>query len=204
MRELAPDAAANELVLASDTTSIDFAQVFGRIAPVEVDLGCGDGAFLAALASQHPERNFLGVERLFGRVGSTCRRIARMELANARILRAEIPHTVEQLLAAETVDVFHLLFPDPWPKRRHHVRRVFTPELLSGIARALVANGVFRVATDDTAYFRGMQRVLAGTAMFEQIADATEMLARTTFEQRFTDRGLAIHRLVLRKVSDPR
>jgi tRNA (guanine-N7-)-methyltransferase len=199
-----PEAAAAELVVGDDSRTLDLASIFGRVAPLEVDLGCGDGSFLTELAAQNPERNFLGVEKLFGRVRSACKKIARLELSNARILRGEIPHTAEQLLPAGSVDVFHLLFPDPWPKRRHHVRRVFTTELLASLARALTSGGLFRVATDDTDYFQEMTRVLARVSFFQQHDDtAATALPSTTFEKRFLERGLEIHRLVLRKVSEP-
>jgi tRNA (guanine-N7-)-methyltransferase len=204
MKELAPAAAAFEVVLEDDSRALDIDSIFGRVAPLEVDLGCGDGSFLTELASQNPQRNFLGVEKLFGRVRSACKKIARLELRNARILRADIPHTAQQLLPAGSVEVFHLLFPDPWPKRRHHVRRVFTSELLRSLARALTANGLFRVATDDTDYFQEMTRVLRRVSFFQEREDATAAaLPSTTFEKRFRERGLEIHRLVLRKVSEP-
>ena len=197
-------AAAFEVVPEDDSHALHLAGLFGRIAPLEVDLGCGDGSFLTELALQHPERNFLGIERLFGRVRSACKRIARLELGNVRILRAEIPHAVQQLLPAASVEVFHLLFPDPWPKRRHHCRRVFTPELLSLLARALTAHGLVRIATDDDDYFAEMKRVLNRAPAWAQYSDAPPALPPTTFEKRFLDRGLAIHRLVLRKTSEPR
>jgi tRNA (guanine-N7-)-methyltransferase len=137
-------------------------------------------------------------------VRSACKKIGRLELSNARILRADIPHTTQQLLPAGSVDAFHLLFPDPWPKRRHHVRRVFTAELLASLARALTIDGLFRVATDDTDYFQEMTRVLGRVSFFRRCDDAAAAaLPSTTFEKRFLERGLEIHRLVLRKVSEP-
>lgn len=203
--ELTPAAAAAELAWSADSAAPHFAQVFGRVAPVEVDLGCGDGAFLTQLAARHPERNFLGVERLIGRSGGACRRIARLGLTNARIWRGDIPVALQQLFAPQSVAVFNLMFPDPWPKRRHQVRRVFRPDLLQLISRALTANGLLRVATDDVAYFEEMQRVLDRVAAFEACSERkAEEFPPSTFEQRFLKRGLEIHRAVLRKVSDVR
>jgi tRNA (guanine-N7-)-methyltransferase len=204
IKEMSPAAAVFEVVPEDDSRALDLPSIFGRVAPLEVDLGCGDGSFLTELASHNPERNFLGVEKLYGRVRSACKKIARLELNNARILRADIPHTAQQLLPARSVEVFHLLFPDPWPKRRHHVRRVFTAELLASVARALTADGQFRVATDDTDYFQEMTRVVGRVPFFQERDDvAPAALPSTTFERRFVERGLEIHRLVLRKVSDP-
>src|SRR5437588_12922265 len=79
--------AASEFVPASIVEQLNIGAIFGRDAPVEVDLGCGDGTFLVALAAQNPDRNFLGTERLLGRVRSVCRRIARLNLENVRVIR---------------------------------------------------------------------------------------------------------------------
>ena len=116
---------------------LDLKSVFPRCAPIEVDLGCGDGSFLVALAKQNPQRNFLGLERLLGRVRSACRKIACGNLGNARVLRIESSYAVEYLLPPNSVSVFYLLFPDPWPKRRHQRRRLVTEEFLeSDLSRA--------------------------------------------------------------------
>ncbi len=130
--------------------AIDFAELFANAnAPLEVDLGCGDGLFLSTRAADNPTRNFLGIERLIGRVRTSCRRIDRLGLKNARIIRIDIAHSVKSLLPVQGVDAFYLLFPDPWPKRRHQTRRVFNAELLDGIAAALKPTGTFYVATDQ-------------------------------------------------------
>src|SRR5947208_16346355 len=143
--KLHTDDAGDVLVPKSLTIALEFDKVFSRFAPVEIDLGCGDGAFLAALAQENPAHNFLGIERLLGRVRNVCRKVARLDLKNARILRMESTYAVANLLPAGSVTAFYLLFPDPWPKRRHHRRRAFTREFLFSIHRALVAGGLFPV-----------------------------------------------------------
>ena len=201
---ISPAAAVCEVVPEDLSRAVDWAAIFGRVAPLEIDLGCGDGSYLTELAAAHPERNFIGVELLFGRVRGACKRIARLELTNARILRVDISHAVQQLMSPASVEVFHLLFPDPWPKRRHHCRRVFTAELLASVARALVPDGLFLIATDDVDYFEAMGRVLRGVRHFEQREESSATaLPITTFEKRFLACGLPIHRLVLGKVSEP-
>ena len=164
--KLHTDEAAVEYVPKSLTSALEFDKVFSRLAPLEIDLGCGDGAFLAALAQENPTHNFLGIERLLGRVRSVCRKVARLDLKNARALQMESEFTVTHLLAPGSVTTFHLLFPDPWPKRRHHRRRAFTPEFLSSIHRALIAGGLFHVATDHADYFHQIERVIAATDIF--------------------------------------
>jgi tRNA (guanine-N7-)-methyltransferase len=195
--------AAVEYVPKSPTSALEFDKVFSRPAPLEIDLGCGDGAFLAALAQENPAHNFLGIERLLGRVRSVCRKVARLDLKNARILRMESNYAVTHLLPPASVTTFHLLFPDPWPKRRHHRRRAFTPEFVSSIHRALIAGGLFHIATDHADYFHQIERVIAATDIFV-ISREQNHFPPTSFEQKYVARGLSIHRLLLRKVSPVR
>jgi len=182
---------------------VELAALFGRRAPLEVDLGCGDGSFLVALAAQHPECNYLGIEKLFGRTRTSCKRIERAGLANVRVGRVDIIRAVTFLLSPKSVDVFYIMFPDPWPKRRHERRRVVTLELLESIAKALVTKGVLHLATDQREYFEQMLRISGETQMFEKFA-VEGTLPRTTFEQRFLEAGAPIYRLGLRKLSEPR
>jgi tRNA (guanine-N7-)-methyltransferase len=195
--------AAIEYVPKSPTSALEFDKVFSRPAPLEIDLGCGDGAFLAALAQENPAHNFLGIERLLGRVRSVCRKVARLDVKNARILRMESNYAVTRLLPPGSVTAFHLLFPDPWPKRRHHRRRAFTPEFLSSIQRALIGGGLFHVATDHAEYFHQIERVIAATDIFV-ISREQNHFPPTSFEQKYIAGGLSIHRLLLRKVSPVR
>jgi tRNA (guanine-N7-)-methyltransferase len=166
-----------------------------------VDLGCGDGAFLATLAAENPDDNFLGIERLLGRVRTASRTIERAGLTNARILRSEIFYAVERLLPANSVTAFHLMFPDPWPKRRHAPRRLITESFLALLSAALKPAGIVRIATDDSEYFCQMTRLISQSRHFADIADAVPPSAMSNFEKRFTEQGVAIHRVTLRKVS---
>jgi tRNA (guanine-N7-)-methyltransferase len=190
--------AAIEFVPASITLPLDFAQIFVRAAPLTIDLGCGDGAFLAGLATANPQRNYLGVERLPGRVRSVCRKVAKLALPNVRVLRMDTAYAVEHLIAADGVSQFHLLFPDPWPKRRHHRRRTMTNGFVAAIHRALVPDGLFHIATDYVEYFQHIERI---THSLFAPASVPISFPQSTFEKRFADRDLTIHRLLLRKIS---
>jgi tRNA (guanine-N7-)-methyltransferase len=201
--KLRTDQAAVEYVPKSLTSALEVDKVFSRPAPLEIDLGCGDGAFLAGLAQENSAHNFLGIERLLGRVRSVCRKVARLNLKNARILRMESNYAVTHLLAPGSVTTFHLLFPDPWPKRRHHPRRAFTPEFVCSIHRALITGGLFHVATDHADYFHQIERVIAATDIFV-ISREQYHFPPTSFEQKYVARGLSIYRLLLRKVSPVR
>ncbi len=132
---------------------VDPAEIFTRSAPLEIDLGCGDGAFLIAMAKQFPERNFLGVERLLGRVRKVARDICQAGLTNAKVLRLESQYTVEWLLAKQSVSRLHLLCPDPWPKLRHHERRLVQHDFLQALWELLENNGEFLFKTDHDEYY---------------------------------------------------
>jgi tRNA (guanine-N7-)-methyltransferase len=179
---------------------LDFDFLFGRSAPVEIDLGCGDGSFITLLARQKLERNFLGIERLVGRVRSTCRKAARENLSNLRVLRVEIAYAVRYLVPPQSVARFHLLFPDPWPKTRHHRRRIVTAEFLESIRNALVPGGILQIATDQADYFEQISRVTAiasGLVIEDPSFDAAHPVS--TFEERFCQAGAKTYRLKLRK-----
>ncbi|HMG06120.1 MAG TPA: hypothetical protein VK581_11705 [Chthoniobacterales bacterium] len=191
-----------EFVPADYFHAVSLAEVFPRAASIEVDLGCGDGAYLAARAGQDRDRNFLGIERLQGRVRSACRKILHADLTNARILRVEIGYAVTHLFPARSVEVFHLMFPDPWPKRRHSRRRVVTEDFLAAICRALTATGSLRIATDQTEYLREIERLIARLPQFIVTPSRDAPDPRSTFEQRFRQDEVEIHRIVLRKISE--
>jgi tRNA (guanine-N7-)-methyltransferase len=180
---------------------LDLKGIYGRSALIEVDLGCGDGAFLADLAARHPERSFLGIERLLGRVRQTGSKIARLKLTNARVLRVETSYAIQHMLPAESVSVFHLMFPDPWPKRRHWPRRVITQDFLSSIHRALAPHGFLRVATDQIDYFQEIERLAARSPEFDRVTDQETPGVVSTFEKRFRESGVEIHCLALQKIS---
>ena len=117
-----------ELVPELQVARLDVAELFGRTAPLRVDLGCGDGSFLCEMAQQLPKTNFLGIERLTKRVEKVRRKSEKIE--NVRVLCADGLFAVRYLLPQSSVEAFYLLFPDPWPKRRHQLRRIFTRDFL--------------------------------------------------------------------------
>jgi tRNA (guanine-N7-)-methyltransferase len=178
---------------------LNLPHLFGRIAPVDVDLGCGDGAFLAALAAQNPDRNFLGIERLFGRVRRACRKLADEEIGNARLLRVESSYAIRYLLPPDSISLFYLNFPDPWPKRRHQRRRIVSKEFLESVYSALLQGGLLAIATDQLDYLTHVQRVLNEVVGFV-LDPVTLVLPISTFEKRFRDQRQKIYRLALRKV----
>jgi tRNA (guanine-N7-)-methyltransferase len=190
-----------ELLPESQAARVDLVQLFGRNAPVHVDLGCGDGSFLCEMAQQFPKSNFLGIERLTKRVKKVRRKAEK--IGNVRVLRADTLFAVRYLLPESSVETFYLLFPDPWPKRRHQFRRIFTRDFLDAIAAALKQNGFLQIATDQLDYFHQIDRLSRAHAEFEVVALARDdaVLPLTKFERKFREQGAPIYRLTLRKTS---
>ena len=164
--------------------------------PLEVDLGSGDGGFLRAMAEHFPERDFLGVERLLGRVRKTCRKAANMGLSNLRMLRLESTYTLNYLLPSGGVSRVHLLFPDPWPKKKHHKRRLVNQEFCTGLERVLSAGGEFLFKTDHLEYYEESMLALHESNLFAQLAweDDDFFYAQTDFEALWRGQGREIYR----------
>jgi len=137
---------------------------------------------------------------LIGRVRSTCRKAAGENLSNLRVLRVEIAYAVRYLVPTESVVKFHLLFPDPWPKTRHHRRRIVTAEFLESIRNALVPGGILQIATDEADYFEQITRLCAaasGLAAADPGLDVAHPVS--TFEERFRQADVKTYLLALQR-----
>ncbi len=128
-------------------------EIFENEAPLEVDLGCGEGTFLLDMAEKFPERNFIGVERLLGRVRKVSRRAELRGLTNVKVLRLDSKYVAEWLLPLSSISRVHLLCPDPWPKEKHHRHRLFRPSFLNSLESILEPGGEFLFKTDHDEYY---------------------------------------------------
>lgn len=189
---------AVELLPHSYFAPLVLSEVFPNAARLEVDVGSGPGRFLLAMAQKHPERNFLGLERLLGRVRRSCGAASRLGLQNVRLLRVENYYAVRYLLPPASVAVFHVGFPDPWPKRKHWPRRLVNADFLAAAARALAPGGELRIKTDDAPYFASIGKTVAACPAFREIEWQEDPdYPLTNFERTFRARGQPIHRLRL-------
>jgi tRNA (guanine-N7-)-methyltransferase len=150
----APSEAAARLWVEPAAWEAPFAweALFGRARPVEVELGCGKGMFLKEAARLFPERSYLGVDWAGKYLRVAAERVGRAGLDNVRLLRADGLDVLSRWVPPGSVGVIHVYFPDPWPKKRHHKRRIVRPALLDLAEHALGAGGEIRVATDDVPY----------------------------------------------------
>jgi tRNA (guanine-N7-)-methyltransferase len=167
---------------------------FDPARPLEIEVGCGKGRFLTARAAAHPECDFLGIERMLGRVRLFDGKCRRLGIANARVLRLEALYTFHYLLPAHHARTVYVFFPDPWPKKKHRSHRLFGPLFRTALWKRLEVGGKLEFATDHREYFESVCEGFAEDARFERV----EPMARppevwTEFETMFRGKGLPIH-----------
>ena len=192
---------AGELVPHDYFRKLQHAEICRGDRPLEVDLGCGDGSFLMDMAREFPERDFLGVERLLGRVRKVCKKITRRHLENARVLRLESRYVTEWLLPAASVSRLHLLCPDPWPKLRHNRRRLMQVDFLEAVRRVLLPGGEFLFMTDHEEYFQWAEEKVAEFAKFELLewSEDSFFYPKTDFQRQWESEGKSMWRLRCRR-----
>jgi tRNA (guanine-N7-)-methyltransferase len=177
--------------LPSILARIDLTKLFPQDQPVEVELGSGDGSFLVEYARRHAERNFVGVERLLGRLRKMERKARRAGLTNLRGVRIESAYFLEYLLPPHAAKVLHIYFPDPWPKRKHRRHRLINDRFPLLAKQALAAGGAIYLRTDDRDYFDQMNTVFAANSLFRPKPTPGELAELLTdFERDFQAQGI--------------
>jgi len=166
---------------------IDLPALFRRDAPRVLDIGFGDGEALVTTAVNYPAIDYLGVEVHEPGIGHLLLLLERAGATNVRVIRRDAAEVLPQLLPSGGFAAVNLFFPDPWPKNRHHKRRLVQPPFVAEMARVLAADGLLHVATDWADYARHTLEVLAAAAEFAPIdasADALAFRPPTKFERR--------------------
>jgi tRNA (guanine-N7-)-methyltransferase len=170
---------------------LDLAGLFHVTQPLEVELGSGDGSFLVNYARQHPERNFIGVERLLGRIRKLDRKSCRSGLENLSAIRIESSYFLEYLLPLHSAAALHIYFPDPWPKRKHQRHRLINERFPLIAQQALAPAGIVYLRTDDKDYFDQMTAIFTASTVFRPTQTAPELANFSTdFEKDFLARGI--------------
>jgi tRNA (guanine-N7-)-methyltransferase len=177
--------------LPSIVERIDLERLFPKPQPLEVELGCGDASFLVEYARRNPERNFIGVERLLGRISKLDRKGRRAALMNLHGVRIESSYFLQFLLPPNSISALHIYFPDPWPKKRHHKNRLINEYFPALACAALAPGGKIYLRTDDADYFRQMREVFGASKEFKKIETPVELAELPTdFERDFNARGI--------------
>ena len=140
---------------------LDLAAAFGRQAPVVLEIGFGMGETTAAIAQAHPECDFLGIEVFVAGIGALAQRVHQLGLTNLRIIQHDAVEVVRSMIAPATLSAAHIFFPDPWPKARHHKRRLVAQPFLGELAERLQLGGTLHCATDWQHYAEQMLAVLS-------------------------------------------
>jgi tRNA (guanine-N7-)-methyltransferase len=180
---------------------LNWEQVFPAEQPVEIDLGAGDGGFIAERARQFPGVNFLAVERLLGRARKIARKAVRLGLPNLKVLRLESAYALKYLVPPGSVRIIHLMFPDPWPKRKHRKYRLIQPAFVESLARALELGGEFRFTTDHHEYFLFGSGVISERGLLDPAPVWDFSIdPLTDFQRDFLKEGRAFYRALWRKL----
>ncbi len=184
--------------IAYGVAPLDPRAVFGRVAPLVLEIGSGMGETTAVIAQAHPETDFIAVEVHGPGVGSLLKKIEELDLKNLRVIRHDAVEVLESMIPDGALAGIHLFFPDPWPKKRHHKRRLVQPDLADLLALKLAPGGVLHAATDWVAYAEHMESVLGAEPLLERLlAGASRPM--TKFERRGLKLGHEVRDLHYRR-----
>jgi tRNA (guanine-N7-)-methyltransferase len=177
---------------------LDLERLFGRAAPKILEIGFGMGEATAAIAQRHPENDYLGIEVHGPGVGSLLKSIAELHLGNVRIIQHDAVEVLQHMLGPATLDGVHLFFPDPWPKKRHHKRRLIQAPFVELLAARMKPGAILHVCTDWEDYALQMEEVLRATPALEKLPRAAAR-PETKFERRGHKLGHRVWDLAFRK-----
>ena len=185
---------------------IELDHVFGRAAPKVLEIGFGMGETTAVIAAQHPENDYLGIEVHTPGVGSLLKTIAAQNLRNVRIVQHDAVEVLGNMIAPDTFDAAHVFFPDPWPKKRHHKRRLLQGEFVALLAGRLKPGAYLHVATDWQEYAEQVLNVLSAEPRLintaQDYAPRPAYRPQTKFETRGLKLGHGVWDIIFRKARD--
>lgn len=184
--------------------TLDLGAAFGRDAPRILEIGFGMGGATAQIAAEHPENDYLGIEVHTPGVGALMRLLDTDSIGNVRIIQHDAVEVLSHMIAQASLDGIHIYFPDPWPKKRHHKRRLVQPPLVSLLASRLKPGAYLHLATDWQEYAEWMLEVLRGEPLLKNMAEnyapKPDYRPETKFERRGINLGHGVWDLVFRRV----
>ncbi|MFH1748680.1 MAG: tRNA (guanosine(46)-N7)-methyltransferase TrmB [Planctomycetota bacterium] len=184
-------------------------RLFGRPAPIELEIGTGKAGFLLRRAKAYPERDFLGIEWANEYYRYAVDRMRRWRMTNVRLLRSDASHFVRIVCPRQSLSALHVFHPDPWPKRRHHKRRLFQKPFVDAAVDCLLPGARWAVQSDHAEYFEIIQTLLrAHPELVETPFDDPDFgveaaRVETNYEIKYLRAGCEIHQLAMRKISAP-
>lgn len=183
--------------------TLELNRIFGRDAPKILEIGFGMGDTTAAIAQQHPENDYLGIEVHTPGVGSLLNQIEKLELTNLFIIQYDAVKVIHHMLPADSLDGIHVFFPDPWPKARHHKRRLLQPPLIARLCTLLKTGGYIHVATDWEDYAAHIMQALSQQPLLRNTASdyapRPNYRPLTKFEQRGLKLGHGVWDMIFHK-----
>lgn len=184
---------------------VDFCAMFGNERPVEMEIGVGKGTFLLRQCRTHPDRNYFGIEWANKIYLYAADRMRRWAVTNVRLVRTDARHFVMNHLPADVLSALHIYHPDPWPKKRHHKRRLIQPDIVEGMVRSLKIGARLAIQTDHAEYFDVIQSLLVERPDLEAIPfdnpdfGTVGERIETNFEVKYLREGRDIYRLAFRR-----
>ena len=192
-----------ELGLAFQRSRLDLDRVFDRTAPRVLEIGCGMGETTATIAHARPDADFIGIEVHAPGVGSLLKQIDALGLANVRVIRHDAVEVVAEMIAADSLAGIHVFFPDPWPKKRHHKRRLLKAAFVQELALRLAPGGYLHVATDWEDYAQEILATLRAVPLLANVAQdfapRPEYRPFTKFELRGLELGHGVWDVIFRR-----
>ncbi|MGI9264694.1 MAG: tRNA (guanosine(46)-N7)-methyltransferase TrmB [Gammaproteobacteria bacterium] len=188
------------------TGLLDLDSLFGRSAERVLEIGFGNGEVLASLALSHRDKDYLGIEVHEPGVGALLQAIDKCQLSNVRIIHDDAADVVSNWLAPASIHRVNLYFPDPWPKKRHHKRRIVQHGFVGELARVLIPGGILHMATDWAPYAEHMLEVGNSSDCFTNLSETDGILPRpddrpeTKFERRGQRLGHDVADLLFRRI----
>jgi tRNA (guanine-N7-)-methyltransferase len=188
---------------------VNFDLIFGRSGPVHVEIGCGKGSFLLSQAEYSPHINFLGIEWARKYCRYCIDRFGRRGIDSVRMIRADAADFVSRFIPDSSVACFHVYFPDPWPKTRHHKRRFLSDGNIPHLFRCLKPNGTIRFVTDDAKYYEATVILFQRIDCYWEIRDFIPLsgtpegeLVGTNYERKYRKEGRSVFAMEIRKRND--
>ena len=189
------------------TKTYDYAEIFGRDAPLIVEIGFGNGSSLAEMAKANPEQDYLGIEVHRPGIAQLMMSLEQQDITNVRLYHHDAIEVLEQKIPDHLLAGVHLFFPDPWHKRKHHKRRIVRPSFVQLLSEKLKKGGYFHSATDWENYAQGMMKILSAapdklvnTSSDKTYCPRPEYRPLTKFESRGINLGHGVWDLIFKKV----